>query len=1522
MHTIIIKLKSTIHIVQSELLASLLSYVIENKTPLIIMIRKIIIYFYLYMYLAVQGEVLHIVPSVNSHCTKIPCLTLSEVAKRLRIDLEPTAESVVQLLFLPGDHSLNSDIDISNIEGFSMISSFSFQVNITCQRNKHFIFHKIGQIAIKGLTFLGCGNNKIVSSHQLKIKNTHFFGSNASGTALELIDTNAKIINCSFAFNTHGNLRGPIQVLKFWQKKFKRLNVSVHVYVGGAIIANHSTAIIVGSIFWNNSAEVGGAIFATSGSNITILNSSFNGNSAIHRVNSCTMTYCQIGGALYTENSTIYRSTNVIIFGSEFSKNTAAYGGAISTFNCSLNATSSRFCNNSAISNGGVLYALVRSKVHIRNCEFWKNEAVYFSAVIDLYFFSTMTIDMSHFYENRARSYAGVLYVERWSVVSISKSLFNANHASSGGAMIVREWSSVMVHDTKFCNNTAVEHGGAIVLVSANMTLFRSLLCNNSGRNYGGAIDTSINSSLIVYNCEFRNNFAVKMGGGAINAGYTNGVKIIGSLFVSNTAALFASTHSEGIGGALLVSSTSIIIDNSSFLKNGVQAAGGAIAATQSQVHFRNKCTLLHNTASYGGAIYAIDSTLHIEKNVIIMLNSASAFGGGALLQYSKLICQYDAILTVINNTASTKGGGIYATNSRITVLFYRGSLDSIKDSGVYFTNNSARLGGGVYLELASELFIENKGLCYLCGRARCNFCFFSNHADLGGAIYVADETNYEICTSTSKWGHYCFLQSLSPIQSKCTIGTNECNYVSVRFEKNTAIDSGGSVLYGGLLDRCINRPGNELQIQKKNKTTGEMKVILANGLPSFKILSKIVNVSNSEVDTVISSSPVRVCYCKPDGQADCKYKPPPIAVKKGFNFSVSIVAVDQVNHTMGNVSIYSSLRYAQSGLGDGQLIQMTKRTYCSNLTFSISSPHNFEFLTLYAEGPCRNASNSSLLVDIKFSPCACPIGFQPRVSEVTNCVCECDSNLPKYITDCDSQYHTLLRDSNFWITFLTMSDTDKSSGYLSYPYCPFDYCRLPDSSTSIDLNVANGADAQCANNRSGILCGVCKPGFSLSLGSSRCIQCTKTWRTDLAVLLAVSLLSGVLVVALILVLNLTVAIGTLNGILFYANVIDPNSSMYFSSSSTKFLSVFISWLNLEIGLDVCFYDSMDTYWKTWLQLAFPMYVISLVFAIIFLSRKSITFSMLISKKNPVATLATLVLLSYSKLLRMIISVLSMAKLKFPNGSFESVWLPDATIKYLQGGHISLFIAATVILILGAAYTFLILFWQWLLKWVKYQKLCHFLEPYHAPYILKHRYWTGLLLLVRIAIYLAISLNGSGDPSMNLLVIIVATSGLLFLKGQIGQIYKSKKIDVIETICYLNLLLLSAAKLFTRETRNDHVISSFVSGLITLILFLYVLAYHAFTELCLKQCRKFKQNRQKPTETEEVSDNINYQPVNEDKLKPTFSTVDGLPRVSNTESSKNMESQECSNLHSTEEFEDEDNASTISVDSMTPLIGK
>ena len=93
------------------------------------------------------------------------------------------------------------------------------------------------------------------------------------------------------------------------------------------------------------------------------------------------------------------------------------------------------------------------------------------------------------------------------------------------------------------------------------------------------------------------------------------------------------------------------------------------------------------------------------------------------------------------------------------------------------------------------------------------------------------------------------------------------------------------------------------------------------------------------------------------------------------------------------------------------------------------------------------------------------------------------------------------------------------------------------------------------------------------------------------------------------------------------------------------------------------------------------------------------------------------------------ISSMSFGVITYPNRSHEIVWLPDASVKYLCGKHIALFILGTLILMVGVVYTFLLLFWQWLLKhqnqrllkWTGHQKLCHFIEPHHTPYAFKHQ---------------------------------------------------------------------------------------------------------------------------------------------------------------------------------------------------------
>ena len=84
---------------------------------------------------------------------------------------------------------------------------------------------------------------------------------------------------------------------------------------------------------------------------------------------------------------------------------------------------------------------------------------------------------------------------------------------------------------------------------------------------------------------------------------------------------------------------------------------------------------------------------------------------------------------------------------------------------------------------------------------------------------------------------------------------------------------------------------------------------------------------------------------------------------------------------------------------------------------------------------------------------------------------------------------------------------------------------------------------------------------------------------------------------------------------------------------------------------------------------------------VIVISSHSSKFSKVIGKKDPVATLATLILFSYANLLQVIFRVFSFGTLTYADGTTKTVWLPDATVEYLDGKHIALFLVAVLILV-------------------------------------------------------------------------------------------------------------------------------------------------------------------------------------------------------------------------------------------------
>ena len=181
---------------------------------------------------------------------------------------------------------------------------------------------------------------------------------------------------------------------------------------------------------------------------------------------------------------------------------------------------------------------------------------------------------------------------------------------------------------------------------------------------------------------------------------------------------------------------------------------------------------------------------------------------------------------------------------------------------------------------------------------------------------------------------------------------------------------------------------------------------------------------------------------------------------------------------------------------------------------------------------------------------------------------CVCADVLESLGVNCSIDNQRIYRKWPLWI----MSTTE---GILVHEHCPYDYCK-PES---FDLSL-NYPENQCAFNRSGLLCGTCMVGLSQVFGTSNCKQCSNLW----LLLIPVIALAGVLLVVVLMVLNITAAAGTVNGLVFYANIVKANEAIFIPPEATgSVLTVFIAWLNLDVGIEVCFYDGLDAFVKTWL---------------------------------------------------------------------------------------------------------------------------------------------------------------------------------------------------------------------------------------------------------------------------------------------------------------------------------------------------
>ena len=1218
---------------------------------------------------------------------------------------------------------------------------------------------------------------------------------------------------------------------------------------GGALAVREGWSVSINNSQFidNQGGNFGGAVSISNVLYISLRNGTFVGNRvASHGSN----VFASGGGAIAIIGlSNPNYNTNVLIEGFLMFKRNHAVGMGGGLFAQSVifnvNAKSCIFEENSAVGRGGAMTIQVAKTVTIKKCIFRTNKcwddagAISLLLVHDVLMFDIQFVNnfarndagalliggqgtqtkvvfkgLALFQSNTANLNAGGLYANHLLLEFLGKVVFQTNSAAlSGGGMVLYNTTTFFRNDTLMEGNVGNQSAGGIYSNVSKVYFEGNTIAFSSGvsRFHGGGL-FGFNSSCN-FTCEtvrFENNKASRFGGGIAGYGITLIINAKDIYFLHNTAQTGGSLLAGQKLGSIWPNTVEIRNSGTMLVDyNTATYSGGAFAFQHTQVLFQGDLVGRFNQAiETGGWLYAFESTITIVGWIRLERNSAES---AAVLHGDKstFVLQARQMVFTLNN-ATKVGGVIYLDLSNLHLF-----------SSSQFDSNSATEGGAIFVDGNSQMHIYNDT----------NAIFKHNQADRGAAIFVNDFVNVKTCYFDIR----CFFEN-----NEFLFETNPVNLPKhLLFYNNTASIS-GSVLFGGLLDRC--RLHGVLQVDRDY--VGSYGWFL---------------ISNS-MQHEVASFPVRICLCV-NNSHNCTYQPPTMERIRGVRTNVSAVVVDQSENVLNSTIIRAQFPEDSKGeLGENERIQ-TLPAKCSNLTYRFYSPNDNERLVIYSDdGPCRELGISKLVIPVHFLPC--PLGFELSIS---NASCICHSPLQQYTNTCDIDTQSIQRKGNFWFSY-------ENTSLALHPQCPFDYCKPSD--IAIQVRISN-IDDQCAHNRQGTLCGACKTNLSLALGNSQCLPCNTRRFVWITFIFA---LAGVLLVAFLLIFRLTVAIGTINGLIFYANIVAVNKAVLFPSVRNNPLVIFIAWLNLDVGIETCYYNGMDTYGRTWLQFIFPFYVWTLVGLIVVVSHYS-TYAARLFGRNPVSVLATLFLLSYTKLLQTIIVVFSFTYINYPDTKeTRVVWLYDANIDYLKGKHIILFTITLLFLVfLFLPYTLLLLFGQCLrrlpkkkgLHWTGSLVFNSIMDAYHAPYKIKHRYWTGLMLLVRCVLFLTFSFNALGDPNINLFAINTVIL-LVIVHATYLKVYSNKALTFLELSFMINLAILAGITHQIQLSQHNKDSATKISVIIVFLTFVSILAFHCYIQLKDTAIgKKIKQKRMKTVSQQEL--NI---VISTEKSVPTTTVVE------------------------------------------------
>lgn len=893
-------------------------------------------------------------------------------------------------------------------------------------------------------------------------------------------------------------------------------------------------------------------------------------------------------------------------------------------------------------------------------------------------------------------------------------------------------------------------------------------------------------------------------------------------------------------------------------LKNGVAAYGGGLFITFARSFYPkpNLIDLQYNYAFEldncifndnhalrgGGGLYIqwdksmiFNGTYHAQiRNSSFIGNSLSHTGAGVALHFNvyvnsptdhehkhpKFYVEMDLKNCYFTyhqrNDNHSQSGVIFANSARVmldSVVISHNGFSGILAIGseVTFlgsstiTNNSAITGGGIRLCSSSLMYFSNNS----------ELLISRNKAGtIGGGIAVDNRCLVEM--------PMCFYQF---VWKKPSMNIDITNLnVNITLSENQASIAGHN-LYGGSIDYCFFYFIKRIQITDRFLHTK----------PDNSITHPSSVASNPQHVCLVDESNF-TCVKKKQGMSIFPGQTVKLKVRVVGQSNGSVPGIIHIDYPQGTVLLSGNDKKAVNLSGEYVEFRLASNNLSANyeeqyFTFHVGVGSSFVIFTEQSRFPPAE-------IYFRFIPC--PNGFA-LIPQNGSYICDCKKLFPNFIEKCrlDDKAALISKNDNAWIGIKNIRGHQM---FLSAK-CPLDYCNHTYSQVSL---ADSKQDMQCKYNRVGILCGSCPSGWSMMFGTLQCNQhCS-----NLSILLVIPiLLAGLLLFILASYLDITVTGGTINGMIFYANILQAYQVDLLVKHPIKYLStvlkIFLAWFNLDIGIPLCFFKGMNTFSKVMLQGAFPIYLWLIALVVIKLSGRYVRITHLLGK-NPVQVLATLILLSYSKMLRVTLVTLKYTHLHcvYKNGTScypqpESRWYLDSSKVYMTSYHLVLVVVAVLFVALTFPFTVSLLCIRHIFSLSTFcrcfnfiNRLKPFFDAFSGPFKDNATFWPGLLLLVRLILLIVNTLPNEHAYYIITITVSMLSALMVYLNG----IYKKRILNIIEHSFLLNLVVIFATLTFTKAENNGCnsfcKLTTYGSLVIAFVTFVGIIGYHLKLKLC------------------------------------------------------------------------------------------